>query len=180
MNVRIPVLFLLCASLSLAACSPGERGWSKTKDDYLPLPSAVFGSGPQLGRMTVAPARILTAVPDSFDKNSAEKLITDLFIKDLLSCGRFSSVEYSGNNPAAATLSAVVTRVVVKEERGVHRLREAVVELTLTKSGRVLLKKSYFRTWKDVEAPDYNRAWREVLPPALLEMREDVIAALPS
>ena len=178
MNARLSALLLLCASLSFAACSPGERGWSRTKDDYTPLASAASGPLAQLGGITVAPARVTAAEPAGFDRPAAEKLITDLFVKDLSACGRFSAVGYAGGDRTAAVLSAVVTRAEVKEEKGVQKLLDAAVEITLSRDGKLLLKKYYSRRWTAAGAPGYEKAWREALPAAMLQMREDILAAL--
>jgi len=164
--------FLAAFSLAFAACSPGDRGWCRGAGDYSPLPS-----GPGTGRLAVAPGRVEAAAPEGFDKAAAEKLITELFIKDLSYPGGFVVAAYAdGGN--AAVLSPELTNITVMRENGRSRLLEAELNIKLSKNGKVLLEKTYRQSWRAADAPGYEEAWREVLPRAMLEMRKDIIAAL--
>lgn len=171
MKTRLP-FFLLTVSLALAACSPGDRGWCRSAADYSPLPS-----GPGAGRIAVAPGRVKADEQEGFDKAAAEKLITELFIKDLSYPGGFVVAAYAdGGN--AAVLSPVLTSISVMRENDRSRLLEAELNIQLSKDGKVLLEKTYRKSWRAADAPGYEEAWREVLPRAMLEMRGDIIAAL--
>jgi hypothetical protein len=176
MKARFLILPLFCVYLALAACSPGDRGWSRSAADFNPLAGAPAGARPDLGPITVAPARIQASLPEGLDKAAAEKLITDIFVKDLLACGRFSAVEHAGADSAAAVYPAL-TRLTVRQDNGAYKLLAAEVEIKFSKGGRLLLQRTYAKTWSGAAAPDHEKAWSEALPPALLEMREDIIAA---
>ncbi|HBA59342.1 MAG TPA: hypothetical protein DCZ92_00685 [Elusimicrobia bacterium] len=166
-------LFAFAAvSIALAACSPGDRGWYRV-DDYAPLPS-----GPGVGEIRVAHTVIGEDMPEGLNKTAATELVTGLFRKDLSNDGQVVVAEYPAGQASSPTLYSTLTRVAVKQVNGSGRLLEAAVAVKLTRDGKTLLEKTYTRTWTEADAPDYQTAWREALPPAMLEIRNDIIAAV--
>jgi len=178
MKIRLSVLPLLSVFLTLPACQPGERGWCRAAKDYSPLDSSSYANTPDLGEIAVAAARIEEALPEGFDRSRAEKLITEIFIKDLSSCGRFSRVEFAEGNVSGLAVYPVLRSFSVKRENGVHKLLEIEAEVGVYRDGKQIIKKTYSRKWSGQETPDYERAWNEFLPPAMLEIRRGIIAPL--
>lgn len=160
-------LLLLPAGFLMASCSPDERGWCRMADRYTPASGACPAAG-----VTVAPARVSVSLPSGYDNASVSEFISAIFAGDMSVCAAAP-----GGEPQLIVYPELSDLRTVKTSDGCLLLAVSV-KVRAERAGKVLLDKTYSRSWDAARPPDREALWREELPSFMLDIRRELAAAV--